>query len=130
MHYSTLTLLLAFSATALALPLSKRALTSQPYTTFSVSSGTSGSALAEVDANFPVPADLSTTSAADLKIISAAAKLSEDAEVETGGFNDAIAAAGGVKSVEGVKLQNGKIKNKVLKLETDVLRLMIQVCYV
>lgn len=45
--------------------------------------------------------------------------------VAKGGFNDAIAAAGGTSTAEGAILQMGKTKNKVLKLETDVLRLMI-----
>ena len=44
----------------------------------------------------------------------------------TGGFNDAIEAAGGQGTTEGKALQVGKIKNKVLKLQTDVLRLQIQ----
>ena len=46
--------------------------------------------------------------------------------VAKGGFNDAIAAAGGKNTAAGALLQIGKTKNKVLKLETDVLRLMIK----
>lgn len=65
--------------------------------------------------------------AADLAIIKKAAQVSEDAETGTGGFNDAIAAAGEVSSAAGKPLQNGKIKNKVLKLQTDVLRIQIEV---
>ncbi|KAH7403138.1 hypothetical protein BKA64DRAFT_641151 [Cadophora sp. MPI-SDFR-AT-0126] len=130
MHFSTLTLLFALTATTLSAPTPahsvKRALTAKPYNDFSVSSGVAGSALAEVNANFPVPSDLSTVSASDLTIISNAAKVSEQAEVATGGFNDAIAAAGGQGTTEGKALQVGKIKNKVLKLQTDVLRLQIQ----
>jgi len=45
--------------------------------------------------------------------------------VAKGGFNDVIAAAGGPGTAAGAILQIGKNKNKVLKLETDVLRLMI-----
>jgi hypothetical protein len=67
--------------------------------------------------------DLASVSAADLKIISDAAKVSEQAEVATGGFNDALE---GVSGDAATALQNGKIKNKVLKLQTDVLRLQIQ----
>jgi hypothetical protein len=48
----------------------------------------------------------------------------EDAETGTGGFNDAIAAAGS-SSTAGTALQNGKIKNKVLKLKLEVLGLQI-----
>lgn len=59
-------------------------------------------------------------------MISKAAQISEQAEVGTGGFNDAIAAAGGTSSSAGAALQIGKIKNKVLKLQTDVLRIQIQ----
>jgi hypothetical protein len=69
---------------------------------------------------------LASVSASDLDIISKAAQVSEDAEVEAGGFNDAIAAAGGTNSAAGASLQIGKIKNKVLKLQTDVLRLQIK----
>ncbi|KAH7336570.1 hypothetical protein BKA65DRAFT_36657 [Rhexocercosporidium sp. MPI-PUGE-AT-0058] len=134
MHFSTITLLFALAATTLSAPTPpanlahsvKRALTSQPYNSFSVSSGVGGSALAEVNANFPIGSDLAAVSASDLAIISAAAKVSEQAEVATGGFNDAIAAAGGQGTTEGKALQVGKIKNKVLKLQTDVLRLQIQ----
>lgn len=43
----------------------------------------------------------------------------------TGGFNDAIDAAGGTGTAEGALLQIGKTMNKVLKLETDVLRISI-----
>ena len=45
--------------------------------------------------------------------------------MDTGGFNDAIAAAGKT-SAAGKALQVGKIKNKVLKLELEVLVLQIQ----
>ena len=61
-----------------------------------------------------------------LAIISKAAQVSEDAKTGTGGFNDAIAASGGTQTTSGTALQNGKIKNKVLKLQTDVLRLQIE----
>jgi shikimate kinase len=71
--------------------------------------------------------NLAGVSASDLAIISAAAQISEDAETGTGGFNDAIAAAGGTATTSGKALQNGKIKNKVLKLQTDVLRIQIEV---
>lgn len=45
----------------------------------------------------------------------------------SGGFNDAIEAAGGKKTDAGKALQRGKDKNKVLKLRTDVLRIQIEI---
>jgi hypothetical protein len=57
-----------------------------------------------------------------LKIINDARKVAEEAEVGTGGFNDQIDAAGG----DTTALQNGKIKNKVLKLQLEVLALQIK----
>lgn len=49
--------------------------------------------------------------------------MAESAEVDAGGFNDAIAAASGA---DADALQVGKIKNKVLKLKLEVLDLQIQ----
>lgn len=62
----------------------------------------------------------------DLAIISEAARVSEQAEVGSNGFNEAIKAAGDDTTVT-KPLQVGKIKNKVLKLQTDVLRIKIEV---
>jgi len=102
-------------------------LTAQSYNDFSVSGGVAGSALDEVNAKFPIDqTNLAGVAASDLAIITSAAKISEDAETGTGGFNDAISAAGGTGTAAGTALQNGKIKNKVLKLQTDVLRIMIE----
>ena len=67
--------------------------------------------------------NLAAVDPADLDIISKAAQISEQAEVAAGGFNDALK---GVSGAAKTALQNGKIKNKVLKLQTDVLRLQIQ----
>lgn len=109
--------------------LNKRAgiLTEQNYADFQVSDGVSGNAFAEVNAKFPIDtSNLAGVAASDLAIIAKAAQVSEDAETGTGGFNDAIAAAGGTQTTAGTALQNGKIKNKVLKLQTDVLRLQIE----
>lgn len=52
--------------------------------------------------------------------------MAEDAETGTGGFDDAIDAAGGTDTPAGSALQVGKIKNKVLKLQTDILRIQIE----
>lgn len=57
-----------------------------------------------------------------MTILSDARTTAEDAETETGGFNDAIAAASGTAADA---LQVGKIKNKVLKLKLEVLNLQI-----
>ncbi len=67
--------------------------------------------------------DLASVSAADLKIINDARSTAEDAETGTGGFNDELAAAG---DADTTSLQNGKIKNKVLKLQLEVLALQIE----
>ncbi len=64
--------------------------------------------------------DLAGVSANDLKVINDARTVAEDAEVGTGGFNDEIAAA------DSDALDNGKIKNKVLKLQLEVLVLQIK----
>lgn len=63
-------------------------------------------------------------SANDLAIIKAARVTAEAAETDAGGFNDAIAAAG-KSTTAGKALQVGKIKNKVLKLQLEVLALQI-----
>ncbi|KAJ4376004.1 hypothetical protein N0V83_001284 [Neocucurbitaria cava] len=126
MRFSTqiFALVLSLSATSLGAPTTKRALTAQSFNEFTVSGGVAGNALAEVNANFPVDTtDLAGVSASDLAIISSAAQISEQAEVATGGFNDALKAVSGDAATA---LQNGKIKNKVLKLQTDVLRLQIE----
>ncbi|KAK3496904.1 uncharacterized protein B0T23DRAFT_426079 [Neurospora hispaniola] len=101
--------------------LSKRALSAQSYSQFSVSSGVGGNALAEVDEN-----NLASVSAADLAIIKAARQTAEDAETKAGGFNEAIKAAGGTKTTAGAALQVGKIKNKVLKLKLFTLAMQIE----
>lgn len=49
--------------------------------------------------------------------------MAEQAEVGAGGFNDAIAAVG---KGDSTAIQNGKIKNKVLKLQLQVLALQIK----
>ncbi|KAF7917910.1 uncharacterized protein EAE98_009938 [Botrytis deweyae] len=138
MQFSNLAILFSLSVATLAAPIDtvKRAttkatsasvLTAGDYSTFQVSDGVAGDALAEVNAKFPIDtSNFAGVSAADLAIITKAAQISEDAEVGTGGFNDAIDAAGGTSSTAGAALQVGKIKNKVLKLQTDVLRIQIQ----
>lgn len=67
--------------------------------------------------------NLASVSAADLKILKTAAQVAEQAEVGTGGFNDELAANG---NADDTALQNGKIKNKVLKLQLQVLALQVE----
>ncbi|KAI3400305.1 hypothetical protein diail_3686 [Diaporthe ilicicola] len=122
---------LFLAASALALPtvedaLHKRAavLTNRTYAQFQISDGVAGNALAEVQAKFPIDEnDLANVAPADAAIISSARETAENAEIGTGGFNDAIAAASGTAATA---LQVGKIKNKVLKLKLEVLDLSIQ----
>lgn len=150
--YFKATFLFSLAVSALALPTTtttqKRAavLTKRAYADFQVSGGVAGNALAEVQAKFPVsfPLSFSTgptlstrqtdtayqidetnlagVAAADVAILKAARTTAENAETETGGFNDAIAAASGTAADA---LTVGKIKNKVLKLKLEVLNLQI-----
>lgn len=71
-------------------------------------------------------ADPASVSDNDIAILKAARVTAENAETETGGYNDAISAAGS-STAAGKALQNGKIKNKVLKLELQVLLADIQI---
>lgn len=69
-------------------------LTVQAYNDFQISSGTAGNAEANAKALFAaLPTDLSTVTAADLKIVKGVHNAAEDAEVSA--FNPAIAAASG-----------------------------------
>ena len=74
------------------------------------------------DQNQVDESDLASVSADDLQILQDARVMAEDAETGTGGFDDKIAAASG----DTTTLQNGKIKNKVLKLKLEVLALQIE----
>lgn len=64
--------------------------------------------------------NLASVSAADQKVISDSRQIAESAETDA--FNPAIEAASGA---DATSLQNGKIKNKVLKLQLEVMDLMI-----
>lgn len=64
--------------------------------------------------------DLANVDPADQQIISGAREVAESAETDA--FNPAIDAASGA---DATALQNGKIKNKVLKLQLEVMDLMI-----
>ncbi|KAI1640633.1 hypothetical protein F4809DRAFT_637436 [Biscogniauxia mediterranea] len=132
MFFSKIAVILSVAASALAMPAGleahkqKRAgvLSVQDYSQFQVSDGVAGNALAEVQAKFPVDeTNLAGVDPDDLAIIQAARETAEAAETDTGGFNDAIKAAGSGNS--SAALSVGKIKNKVLKLKLEVLGLQI-----
>ncbi|KAG8989829.1 hypothetical protein FRB94_012277 [Tulasnella sp. JGI-2019a] len=94
------------------------------YSVFQISDGTAGNAQAQANAVFTDPlcgCDLSTVDATSLKNIQTMREAAESAE--TADFNPQIAAASGAAATA---LQNGKIKNKVLKLTGEVLALQIQ----
>ena len=96
---------------ALAAPLERRTLTLQSYNDLSISAGTAGNAQAEALAKFPVDmSNLAGVSAADLQTIQTERESAESAETDA--FDPAIDAATGDAATA---LQNGKIKNKVLK---------------
>lgn len=132
MHFTSATLLLGLLALTSASPLHRShrrqaaVLQSQTYSQFQVSDGVAGSALDEVNAAFPVAAlDPATISEEDIQRLKDARVIAEDAEVGTGGFNEQIDAADAAGE-DTTALQNGKIKNKVLKLQLQVLVLEIQ----
>ncbi|ETI26283.1 hypothetical protein G647_03060 [Cladophialophora carrionii CBS 160.54] len=128
MRFSTTTVLFALVALSAAGPVGLKkkqagVLTARPYSQFQISDGVAGNALAEVNAMFPIDtSDLASVSEDDLQIIKDARETAEDAETGTGGFNDELDAASG----DTTALQNGKIKNKVLKLQLEVLALQIE----
>ncbi|KAL9623851.1 MAG: hypothetical protein Q9160_001843 [Pyrenula sp. 1 TL-2023] len=123
MQFKNSALLLSLLACgALSSPIAKRALTLQAYNDLSISAGTAGNAQAEATAKFPVGSDLASVSAADLETIQTERESAEAAETDA--FNPAVEAA--TDDATKTALQNGKIKNKVLKLTAEVLALQIQ----
>ena len=132
MHLASSTLLLCLLTLATTSPISHQhrrqaaVLQSQTYSQFQVSDGVAGSALDEVNAAFPVAnLDPAVVSDDDIQRLKDARVIAEDAEVGTGGFNEQIDAAEAAGQ-DTTALQNGKIKNKVLKLQLQVLVLEIQ----
>ncbi|WYZ34926.1 hypothetical protein EsH8_I_001202 [Colletotrichum jinshuiense] len=129
MYFTKIAVLFSLAATGLSAPVDKRQatiLSVQDYSQFQISDGTAGNALSEVAQKFPVDkikADLAGVSKDDLAIIQAARVAAEGAEADAGGFNDAIAKASGA---DADALKVGKIKNKVLKLQLEVLALQVQ----
>ncbi|OJT15104.1 hypothetical protein TRAPUB_8361 [Trametes pubescens] len=123
---SVFTLAVAGLVAAAPIRLSKRAAFAlQDYAAFQISDGTAGNAQAQANAVFVDPfdgVDLATVDAATLKAVQTMREAAEDAETEQ--FNPAIAAASGDAATA---LQNGKIKNKVLKLTGEVQGINIQI---
>lgn len=118
----------AFAATALAAPsaIQKRqqsAFTQQSYDDISISGGVAGNAEAEALEVFSAldMNNLAAATEADIDFLKSVNSICNDAEKEA--FNTAIDAAEGE---EADALQRGKIKNKVLKLEATMIRLMIE----
>jgi hypothetical protein len=129
MHFTSKVFLFGLLALTSAGPLARRqaaVLQSETYSQFQVSDGVAGSALDEVNAAFPITdLDPATVSEDDIQRLKDARVIAEDAEVGTGGFNEQIDAAEAAGD-DTTALQNGKIKNKVLKLQLQVLVLEIQ----
>ena len=88
-------ILLTFAATALASPISKRAVFSQStYNDLSISGGTAGNAKQEaLDKLSGLPNDLSTVEKSDLDFLNSVNSIANDAEDEA--FNPAIDSASG-----------------------------------
>ncbi|KAJ4007600.1 hypothetical protein NW752_010266 [Fusarium irregulare] len=116
-------IILGLAATAIAAPLSKRAVFSQSsYDDLSISGGTAGNAEQEALQKLGgLPTDLSTVEKSDLDFLNSVNQIANDAETDA--FNPAIEAASGE---EADALQRGKIKNKVLKLTATILKLEAQ----
>ncbi|ORY33150.1 hypothetical protein BCR39DRAFT_586707 [Naematelia encephala] len=96
----------------------------QDYAAFQISDGTAGDARTQANAVFVDPfagCDLSTVDATSLSNIQTMREAAETAE--TARFDPAIDAASGDTATA---LQNGKIKNKVLKLTGEIQALSIQ----
>lgn len=87
--------LLGFAATAIASPISKRAVFSQTtYDDLSISGGTAGNAQQEALQKLGgLPTDLSTVEKSDLDFLNSVNQIANDAEDEA--FNPAIDAASG-----------------------------------
>ncbi|KAH7419481.1 hypothetical protein BKA64DRAFT_18393 [Cadophora sp. MPI-SDFR-AT-0126] len=127
MQFSAI-LVATFAALTIAAPTGQKAkrvavLSTKTYDEISISGATAGDAEAEaiavltnngaLDLN-----DLANVDPADIEFLGSVNDIANDAETDA--FNVAIEAATGD---EKVALQNGKIKNKVLKLEATVIEL-------
>ncbi|KAI4867690.1 hypothetical protein F4820DRAFT_193306 [Hypoxylon rubiginosum] len=97
--------------------------TQKNYDDISISGGVAGNAEQEALAVFSAldMNDLASADEDDIDFLKSVNSICNDAEDEA--FNPAIDAASGD---EADAIQRGKIKNKVLKLEATIIRLMIQ----
>ncbi|KAH9933553.1 uncharacterized protein BXZ73DRAFT_100938 [Epithele typhae] len=115
---------IALGSIASAAPIMRRAFQLQDYAAFQISDGVAGNAAAEANAVFVTPfsgVDLASVDSTTLKAVQTMREAAEAAETDQ--FNPAIEAATGATATA---LQNGKIKNKVLKLTGEVQALQIQ----
>ncbi|KAL5115081.1 hypothetical protein ACEQ8H_006996 [Pleosporales sp. CAS-2024a] len=118
----------SLAAFAAALPASLHArqagvLNATTFNNISIAGGQAGNAQAEANAVFSALNlnDLANVSKADLDFLDKVNQVANDAEKKA--FNPAIAAATGAAANAA---QNGKIKNKVLKLTASVIKLQAQ----
>ncbi|OBZ72560.1 hypothetical protein A0H81_07413 [Grifola frondosa] len=116
----------AFAELVFAAPLhlSRRAFTLQDYADFQISDGTAGNAQADAAAVFLTPFDGVDLATVDSTTLSAKTMREAAETAETAQFDPAIDAATGAAATA---LQNGKIKNKVLKLTGEVQTLNIEI---
>ncbi|GFP59602.1 hypothetical protein ACSS6W_009872 [Trichoderma asperelloides] len=127
MHFAKFCAAISLISSTIALPITgtsivRRDLQFRKYADFQISGGEAGNALSEAQAKFPIDtSNLKGVSSSDLAIINAARETAEAAETDA--FNGQIKAASGAAATA---LQNGKIKNKVLKLFLEVSALQIQ----
>ncbi|RMZ72534.1 small secreted [Pyrenophora seminiperda CCB06] len=93
------------------------------YNAISIAGGVAGNAKAEAAAVFKALdlTNLKNIASADLTFLNTVNQVANDAEKQV--FNPAVDAATGDKAAQ---IQNGKIKNKVLKLTATVLKLQAQ----
>ncbi|EMD86289.1 hypothetical protein COCC4DRAFT_166459 [Bipolaris maydis ATCC 48331] len=93
------------------------------YNAISISGGQAGNAKAEAAARFSALdlQNLKNINKADLTFLNEVNQVANDAEKEV--FNPAVEAASGDAATQ---IQNGKIKNKVLKLTATVIKLQAQ----
>ncbi|ETW80941.1 hypothetical protein HETIRDRAFT_427792 [Heterobasidion irregulare TC 32-1] len=108
-----------------AAPVRRAAFALQSYAQFQISDGTAGNAAAQANAVFVDPfknVDLTTVDSTTIDNLNTMREAAESAETDQ--FNSQIAAASGAAATA---LQNGKIKNKVLKLTGEVQVLNIKI---
>ncbi|KAG9235727.1 hypothetical protein BJ875DRAFT_494737 [Amylocarpus encephaloides] len=127
MHFSA-AFTLALATLSIAAPTNRRSLEPRAavlgtatYDDLSISGGVAGDAESEALAKLPIDVnDLANVDPADIAFLGDVNDIANDAETDA--FNVAIEAA--TDDAEKTALENGKIKNKVLKLTATKLELM------